>query len=540
MKKPRKCGAALQVRATHYGSYSVRMILILLVSLLFTGSCSDSPQRPNILFIMADDHAVRAISAYGGSLIETPNIDRIAAEGALFRNAFVTNSICSPSRAVLLTGKFSHLNGVTDNGQVFDGSQPTFPRMLQEAGYETSVIGKWHLKSDPLGFGEWQVLIGQGEYYSPRFSTPRGVVQYDGDYVTDKITDIAIETLQNRDKSKPFMMLYHHKAPHRNWMPRADDLDLAIVEDYPLPADFADTFAGRPAAKEADMLIADMFLSFDMKMQPGEYESETGTGGARGIDAGREQAISAWVSDYARLTSDQKLRWDAFYSAVNAKYQTIKDNPEALSEWKYQRYLHDYHATVKVLDENVGRILDYLDENGLRENTIVVYTSDQGFYLGEHGWYDKRFMYEPSMRTPLLLRYPASVKDGLEVTELVQNIDFAPTLLSFAGVSVPDDMQGLSLLPWLRERPTAVLRDSVYYRYYGTEGGWHRVRPHSGIRTKRYKLISFAGESEHWELYDLQTDTREQKNLYGLAEFAKVQEDLHAKLAILKQHYGDE
>ncbi len=516
-----------------------------LIALLFPGIAhaagSEAPARPNILFIMSDDHTKRAISAYGVDLAETPNIDRIANEGVLFRNAFVTNSICSPSRAVMLTGKFSHFNGVRDNGQPFDGSQPTWPKMLRALGYQTSIIGKWHLKSEPVGFDEWQVLIGQGEYYSPRFKNKDGIDQYDGAYVTDKITDIAIATLEARDKSRPFMMLYHHKAPHRNWMPRADDLDRAEASQFPLPPDFFDTFERRPAAKEADMLIADMFLSYDMKLQPGEYDTETGSGGAHHLPNRAELGESVWAQDYARLTPDQKEKWDAYYSAVNAEYQAVKDDPAALARWKYQRYLSDYMGTVKALDDNIGRMLDYLDANGLSENTIVVYTSDQGFYLGEHGWYDKRFMYEQSMSTPLALRYPAAVAPGQTVDALVQNIDLAPTFLDYAGAAVPQEMQGYSLAP-LTAADTVnqgPWRTGLFYHYYGEPGGWHNVPEHYGIRTRRHKLIHFKGEHDHWEMYDLETDPRELKNLYGLAEHADLQADLHEQLEALRVHYGD-
>ncbi len=488
---------------------------------------------------MADDHAERAISAYGRDLLETPNIDRIANEGILFRNAFVTNSICSPSRAVLLTGKFGHLNGVRDNGQAFDGAQPTFPKMLQEAGYQTSVIGKWHLKSEPVGFDKWQVLIGQGEYYSPRFLGKDGITRHDGAYVTDKITDIAIDVLERRDRSKPFMMLYHHKAPHRNWMPRVKDLYLETVADIPLPSDFEDNYEERSAAREADMLIADMFLSFDMKLQPGEYETETGTGGARGNEQGIQQAVDAWVASYSRMTPEQKLKWDSFYSSTNAHYQEVKNDPKALARWKYQRYLHDYIQTAHALDDNIGRMLNYLDENGLSKNTIVVYTSDQGFYLGEHGWYDKRFMYEQSMRTPLMLRYPAEVSAGQEVEKLVQNLDFAPTLLEFAGVTGPTDMQGMSLVPLSTAESNDIpWRNGLYYHFYGSPTSWHQVRTHYGIRTDRYKLIHFKDDLDHWELYDLLTDPGEKDNLYGKVEFTTLQADLHKELDKLRKQYA--
>ena len=496
-----------------------------------------STLRPNILFIMSDDHAQRAISAYGGDLAVTPNIDRIADEGALFRNSFVTNSICTPSRAVLLTGTFSHRNGVRINGDVFDGRQTTFPRILQQHGYETAIVGKWHLSSEPAGFDHWQVLDGQGEYYSPRFLTPAGTVQYDGSYVTDKITDLALEFLQNRDRNRPFMMLYHHKAPHRNWMPAVDDLDTGSAAGISLPDSFFDDYAGRPAAREADMRIADMFLSYDMKLQPDDYETETGSGGGGGREETVNQALKAWQDAYARLSPAQKAVWDRFYDRANAGYQQVKDDPEALARWKYRRYLHDYLATVRAVDMNIGRVLDYLDAEGLYENTIVIYTSDQGFYLGEHGWYDKRFMYEESLRTPLLIRYPAAIRAGQQVDELVQNLDLAPTLLDFAGAPVPSGMQGLSLKQLVIGTHRENWRDGIYYHYYQYPA-WHMVNPHYGIRSATHKLIHFY-TMDHWELYDLQRDPQELDNRYSHPDYAQVRIQLHKRLGQLQKHYGD-
>ena len=494
--------------------------------------------RPNIIFIMSDDHAQRAISAYGDSLIATPHIDRIANEGVLFEKAFVTNSICAPSRATLLTGKFSHMNGLRDNRDEFNGHQPSFPQMLQKQGYQTAVVGKWHLKTEPVGFDFWQILIGQGEYYSPRFRTPNGIVQHDGAYVTEKVTDIALEFLQNRDKNKPFMMLYHHKAPHRNWMPPVDDLDPDNIQHIPVPDSFSDDYAGRPAAEEADMRIADLFLSWDMKLQPGQYEQESGTGGGRGRDEAVLEATDGWNNAYARMTSEQKSKWDAFYDLVNAQYQKVKNDPQKLAHWKYQRYLHDYLATVRSVDDNIGRVLDYLDAEGLADNTLVVYTSDQGFYLGEHGWYDKRFMYEESMGTPLMMRYPAAVEPGQKIQQLVQNLDFAPTFLDFAGADIPKDMQGLSLKPMMTGTQKGGWRDGLYYHYYEYPHGWHRVNQHYGVRTKTHKLIYFYGK-DHWELYDLQNDPGELNNRYNDPDYADVQARLHQQLQQLRQNYGD-
>ena len=518
---------------------SALWLILSLFSLAPAASATSDPSalRPNILLIMSDDHAQRAISAYDDNLVATPNIDRIADEGAIFRNSFVTNSLCTPSRAVSLTGKFSHRNGVRINGDLFDGNQSTLPRILQEQGYETAIVGKWHLGSDPVGFDHWQVLIGQGEYYSPRFHTPEGTVQYDGSYVTDKVTDLALEYLQNRDRKRPFMMLYHHKAPHRNWMPPPDELGSDNIVPVPVPESFDDDYAGRPAAQEADMRIADMFLSYDLKLRPDYYETETGTGGGRGQEQAVHEALRAWQDAYARLSPEQKKIWDRFYDMANAQYQQVRDNSEAFARWKYQRYLQDYLATVRSVDRNIGRVLDYLDAEGLHENTIVIYTSDQGFYLGEHGWYDKRFMYEESMRTPLLLRYPAVVAAGQKIDQLVQNLDLAPTLLDLAGVRVPATMQGLSLKLLLTGKRQPTWRDALYYHYYQYPG-WHMVNPHYGIRTATHKLIHFY-TMEHWELYDLRQDPQELYNRYNSPAYAQFKTQLHEQLRQLRKRYGD-
>ena len=381
------------------------------------------------------------------------------------------------------------------------------------------------------------MLEGQGEYYSPRFLTPTGKVQYDGSYVTDKITDLALEFLQNRDRNRPFMMLYHHKAPHRNWMPAIDDLDAGNASGIPLPDSFDDDYSGRPAAQEADMRIADMFLSYDMKLQPDDYGTETGSGGGSGSEEAVNQALEAWQDAYARLSPAQKASWDIYYDRVNAGYRQVKDDPEALARWKYRRYLHDYLATVRAVDRNVGRVLDYLDMEGLYENTIVIYTSDQGFYLGEHGWYDKRFMYEESMRTPLLIRYPAGVRARQQVDELVQNLDLAPTLLDFAGAPIPAGMQGLSFKKLLNGNPPGNWRDALYYHYYQYPA-WHMVNPHYGVRSATHKLIHFY-MMDYWELYDLERDPQEMNNRYNHPGYAQVREELHERLGQLQEQYGD-
>jgi len=497
------------------------------------------PEKPNILFIMADDHAEKAISAYGYDLVQTPNIDRIAQEGILFRNSFVTNSICAPSRAVLLTGKYSHRNGLRDNRDEFDGSQMTFPKLLQQAGYQTAVVGKWHLKTEPTGFDFWKILIGQGEYYSPVFKEKNpetGNVeehQYSG-YVTNLITDFVLDFLENREKSKPFCILYHHKAPHRNWMPNIKHLDLYRDRDLPVPENFFDDYQGREAAAAQDMRVADMFLSLDMKLHKDFYGVETGTGGND-----KANAEQAWVNSYNRMTEEEKKVWDEHYGPINAEFKKARLKGKELALWKYQRYMKDYLRCIVSVDENIGRVLDYLDQNGLAENTVVVYTSDQGFYLGEHGWYDKRFMYEESLSMPLLMRYPKEIPPDITADELVLNLDFAPTFLDYAAVQIPAEFQGESLRSLAGGEKVASWRDAVFYHYYEYPHGWHKVKRHYGIRTDRYKLIHFYHDIDRWELFDLQTDPYEMTNLYEEEPYREIREELHKRLEELRNNVGD-
>ncbi len=513
---------------------SLRLLAVGLLLILGLACAPDRAARPNILFIMSDDHAQRAVSAYGDSLIETPNIDRIADQGVLFANSFVTNSICAPSRAVLLTGKYSHVNGLRDNRDAFDGSQETFPKLLRAAGYETAIVGKWHLKTEPTGFDTWRILVDQGQYYNPDFIENGVTVQRQG-YVTDVITDMALEFLRARDPEKPFALLYQHKAPHRNWMPDTRHLERFAERDIPIPPTFDDDYDGRLAAAGQDMRVADMYLSLDMKLQRDVYETETGTGGHPTYDP-----TAGWEDDYRRMSDTQRAAWDAHYDPINAEFQRERPQGDALARWKYQRYMRDYLATVASLDDNVGRLLDYLDEAGLSNDTLVVYTSDQGFYLGEHGWYDKRFMYEESLRTPLLLRYPAELDAAIRQDALVLNLDLAPTILDFAGVRVPDAMQGASLRPLTSSLLSdAPWRDAIYYRYYEYPHGWHSVRPHYGLRTEEFKLIHFEGDLDTWELFDLSVDPHELTNLYGQEEMRVVQEELHEALRALRLELGD-
>lgn len=441
-------------------------------------------QRPNILYIMADDHAAHAITAYGSRINRTPQIDRIAREGMRFDNCFVTNSICTPSRAAILTGKYSHLNGVPVFNR-FDGSQPTLAKYLQAAGYHTGMIGKWHLGSDPTGFDYWNILPGQGLYHQPVFIDMGQRKKHQG-YVTDLITDFSLEFLKRRPKDKPFFLMCHHKAPHRNWQPDEKHAKQFENAKIPEPETFHDDYATRSdAAREAAMRI-------DRDLTPTDYK---------------------------------------------------KPLPEGLSElqikqWKYQRYMQDYLACVASIDENVGRLLDYLDAEGLAENTIVIYTSDQGFFLGDHNWYDKRFMYEESLRMPFLMRWPARIKPGTVSEGMILNVDFAPTLLAAAGLRVPADMQGRSFLPLLSGQTPKDWRTSMYYRYYHYPQH-HRVQPHYGLRTTRYKLIYF-NKLDQWELFDLQKDPRELKNVYGDPAYAETLKQLKDELYRLKKELKDE
>ena len=498
-----------------------RTIIVFAVGLLLL-SCKNET-RPNIIFIMSDDHAEKAISAYDPSLIRTPNIDRLADEGIRFENSYVTNSICAPSRAVLLTGKYSHINGKRDNRDVFDPNQMTFPKLLQEAGYQTAVIGKWHLKSDPVGFDTWRVLQGQGRYYNPVFYENGDTNKYEG-YTTDLITDFALDFLDKRDKDKPFCLLFHHKAPHRNWMPASRHIGMFKDTKFPLPETFYDDYATREqTAATQDMEVKNMYTGYDMKIHflEGEREMNSGGGGSLGWDG-----TDSWKNVYSALTPTQKEVFDNYYDQVNADYRNANLSGKELEEWKYQRYMEDYLACIVSVDENIGRVLDYLDKNKLSKNTIVVYTSDQGFYLGEHGWFDKRWMYEESFKTPLLIRYPKKIKAGRVDDKFVMNLDFAPTFLDYAGITIPDEVQGHSLKSIFEEKKEP-WRETMYYHYYAYPA-WHDVPKHDGIRNEQYKLIHYY-EIGVWELFDLENDPHELKNVYDDGEYARVRQNLEIK-----------
>jgi len=470
---------------------------------------SEPARRPNIIYIMTDDHASHAMSCYGSKINETPNLDRIAREGIRFDNAFCTNSICAPCRAVVLTGKYSHLNGVTDNRLKFDGSQQTFPKLLQAAGYETAMVGKWHLKTDPTGFDYWNVLPGQGAYYNPAMIEMGERKKYTG-YVTDIITDHCLNWLKGRQSDKPFCLMYHHKAPHRRWEPGPKYLTMYDDREIPEPATLFDDYAGRgTAAKEQDMSIEKTMTRNDLKLTPTR-----------------------------NLTPEQKQAWDAAYGPKNEAFEKANLQGKELIRWKYQRYIKDYLRCIASVDDNVGRLLDYLDESGLAQDTVVVYTSDQGFYLGDHGWFDKRFMYEESLKMPLVVRYPREIRSGSVSKDIVLNLDFAETFLDYAGVPVPVDMQGRSLRAVLRGRAPKDWRKSMYYHYYEYPAV-HSVKRHYGVRTQRYKLIHFYHDIDEWELYDLKKDPEELTNVYGEPKYAKVVKELREELKQLRAKYKD-
>ncbi len=501
-------------------------------------SCSESQKivneeskekRPlNIVYIMSDDHARQMISCYDQRHIQTPNIDRIAEGGVRFSNAFVANSISGPSRACLLTGKHSHKNGKLDNHTSFDGSQQTVQELLRNGGYQTAMIGKWHLDSEPTNFNHWEILPGQGSYYNPDFITPEGKKRYAG-YATTITTDLALEWLENgRDKAKPFCLFLHHKAPHRNWM--ADTAYLSLYEDkiFDVPSNFFDDYSGRVAAAQQEMSIAsdhDMDIVNDLKMvRPGV----------------KTRLSDAYIyGEYARLDSDQKSKWDAHYQPIIDSFYAANLSGKELALWKYQRYMRDYSKVIKNLDDNIGRLLDYLEEHDMLENTIIIYTSDQGFYMGEHGWFDKRFMYEESFSTPLVMHLPKEfVKHG-EIKALVQNIDFAPTMLAIAGVPIPEDIQGVSLLPLLQnEKTPSGWRKSLYYHYYEYPAE-HAVKRHYGVRTTKYKLIHFYNDIDTWELYDIKRDPKEMNNLFGEPKYKNLTKKLKSELLRLQEVYDD-
>jgi len=517
------------------------MRLLLFVPLLalvlsFT-ACSDTvkeKQRPNIVFIMSDDHAYQAISAYSDHLIQTPNIDRIADEGMtpnidriadegmLFSNACVSNSICAPSRATILTGKHSHLHGKIDNIFPFDTTQLIFPQLFQDAGYQTAMFGKLHFGNNPKGIDEFKILPGQG-------------ARIEG-YTTDVITDLTMDWMKNRrDPEKPFLLFYLHKAPHRNWLPAERHYKEFTKQTFPEPSTLFDDYEGRgTAAKEAEMnILLHQNWAGDSKLRPDVMDE-------LGITPASKADQRIMQNTYRRFTEEQLAAWNAVYDPIT---EDFKERYPAMTEkeqmsWKYQRYMQDYLGCIAAVDDGVGTVLDYLDEAGLTENTIVVYTSDQGFYLGEHGWFDKRFIYDESFKTPLLVRWPGTVQPGSKNDEMVQNMDFAQTFLDIAGIESPSDMQGESIVPLLKGDVKGWDRDAVYYHYYEYPGA-HMVKRHYGIVTREYKLAHFYYDVDEWELYDRKNDPMEMQNEYNNPEYADVVAELKEKLTELRVKYGD-
>lgn len=502
--------------------------------------------RPlNIVYIMSDDHAYQMISAYDKRYISTPNIDAIAREGVRFTESFVANSISGPSRACMLTGKHSHMNGKINNetSHQFDQSQQTLPKLLRAGGYQTAMIGKIHLDGIPQGFDHWAILPGQGDYYNPYFIVPKGMhlskgyslpggqdaketerVRYHG-YVTNIITDMSLYWLEQRDKTKPFALFIHHKAAHRCWM--ADTVDLNAYEDrtFPTPETFDDDYAGRPAAAAQQMnILKDMDITYDLKMRTNPKPSGLGRYYIRDI--------------YGDLQSDVKAKFDSLYEPMSRAFFANPPQGRELAVWKYNRYMRDYAKVINSLDRNIGRVLQYLKEHDLLENTLIVYTSDQGFYMGEHGWFDKRFMYEESLRTPLVMRLPKGYDKRGDVTTMVQNIDYAPTFLDMAGLPIPEDIQGTSLRKLLLKngKEPSLGRKALYYHFYEYPGE-HAVRRHYGIRNTRYKLMHFYGDIDKWELYDLKKDPNELHNVFDDPSYAKVRKQLERDLEELRVYY---
>ena len=495
-------------------------------TLLHANGQSKEKKPLNIVYIMTDDHTAQMMSCYDKRYMHTPNLDRIAEHGVRFTSSYVANSLSGPSRACMITGKHSHANGFTDNTTcVFDASQPTFPKMLQRAGYQTAVFGKWHLESLPTGFDKWEIVPGQGDYYNPRFIEMNGDTINQKGYLTDLITDKSIDWIENqRDKGKPFCILIHHKAIHRNWLSKIEDLHLYEDRTFPVPRNFYDDYEGRPAAAAQEMSIdKDMDLIYDLKMDRDDLNSSL---------------KPTYLNMIKRMNPQERKAWHEFYDSIASDFYSRNLKGRELAEWKFQRYVRDYMKVVKSLDDNVGRVLDYLEKSGLIENTLVVYTSDQGFYIGEHGWFDKRFMYEESFHTPLIMRLPEGFDRRGDISEMVQNIDYAPTFLEIAGAPIPDDMQGMSLMPLLRGDKNVKWRDALYYHFYEYPAE-HSVKRHYGVSNGRYKLIHFYNDIDHWEFYDLLNDPYEMHNIYNVPAVKPLVEKMRHRLVELQKQYKD-
>jgi arylsulfatase A-like enzyme len=530
-------------------------------------------QRPNIVYIMCDDHAFQCISAYGSpisKLAPTPNIDRIAERGMRFDRAFVENSLSTPSRACLMTGLYSNQNGQRQLGEGIDTTRTFFTEQLQQAGYQTAVVGKWHMGCDPKGFDYYHIYNDQGQYYNPQY---RGT-DTDGKYIveegysTDLTTDYALSFIEHRDTNKPFCLLLHHKAPHRNWLANTKYFGMYDNVTFPMPETFYDDYETRGSAVRTQK----MSVTKDMRWEQDFKVPEM-------LDTANADSWDSYLSlmnEVNRMNPEQRIAWGKYYFPRNRRLLEARLTGKELDEWKYQNYIRDYMSVIKSVDESVGRVLDYLDSHGLTDNTIIVYTSDQGFYMGEHGWFDKRFMYEESLRTPLLIAYPGHIQPGTVCNKLVQNIDYAPTFLDLAGISKPKELPGRSLTPLFKAGDKVkVWRSSIYYHYYDYPT-YHMVRKHDGVRTDRYKLIHFYGEGgldavkenkyqrqpgtrEHGcmtyltslgyfepkdsavnynELYDLQADPHELNNLYGKPGYEKITKQLQKQLTDYRKSIG--
>ena len=513
---------------------SLRTFLSALCILLVCHKQSIADQKPNIVFIFSDDHAPHAIGAYNGwlkSVNPTPRIDELAKQGMLFEKSFCTNSICGPSRAVIMTGKHSHKNGFMNNGNTFNWNQQTFPKILRKAGYTTALYGKSHLKGNPKGFDDWKVLPGQGDYYNPDLITPKGRVRIDG-HCTDVVTDLAVEWLKTgRDKTKPFMLMVQHKAPHRNWMPALRHLPLYDDIKIPEPTTLFDKWEDNaPPARHQELEIdRHMDINYDLFLDlTADYE---------GTPSQKRQDRSAW-RNMKKMTKDQLNSWRAFYGPRDKAFHEANLSGKELVRWKFQRYAKNYLRCVRGVDDSVGKIQDTLKNLKLDDNTVVIYSSDQGFYIGDHGWYDKRWMYEESLMMPLIVKWPGVTKPDSRSVQMVQNLDYAQTFLEMAGAEIPSNMQGRSLVPILKNGKADDWRDSIYYHYYEYPSV-HMIPRHYGIRTERYKLIHFYQFGNEWEMYDLKEDPDELTNIYGKADKKSLQKDLKEQLVAIRKFYDD-
>ena len=513
---------------------SLRTFLSALCILLVCHKQSIADQKPNIVFIFSDDHAPHAIGAYNGwlkSVNPTPRIDELAKQGMLFEKSFCTNSICGPSRAVIMTGKHSHKNGFMNNGNTFNWNQQTFPKILRKAGYTTALYGKSHLKGNPKGFDDWKVLPGQGDYYNPDLITPKGRVRIDG-HCTDVVTDLAVEWLKTgRDKTKPFMLMVQHKAPHRNWMPALRHLPLYDDIKIPEPTTLFDKWEDNaPPARYQELEIdRHMDINYDLFLDlTADYE---------GTPSQKRQDRSAW-RNMKKMTKEQLSSWRAFYGPRDKAFHEANLSGKELVRWKFQRYAKNYLRCVRGVDDSVGKIQDTLKNLKLDDNTVVIYSSDQGFYIGDHGWYDKRWMYEESLMMPLIVKWPGVTKPDSRSVQMVQNLDYAQTFLEMAGAEIPSNMQGRSLVPILKNGKADDWRKSIYYHYYEYPSV-HMIPRHYGIRTERYKLIHFYQFGNEWEMYDLKEDPDELTNIYGKADKKSLQKDLKEQLVAIRKFYDD-